>query len=151
MTFAHKMQQALHKDINSKKGEDIHEWDSSEQGSALAAVAEEYGFSINAWGIVIGEQAIAQAMVDLPVGRAVFDLEGDVFFEVAHKSMTIESETERTLLEDDPQYALERAYPEEHADFEKVLERMSMEIVPNISGSGNYANLNYARNDMRNV
>ena len=142
---------ALRKDLEIKPSGEIVEWNDQNPGESLNLVSRESDLNFKGWGMKVDEQTIAQAMLTLPVGTLVIDLEADPFFETDHRTVRIDSETDRTIIESDASYALSVMWPNEADAMEKMLSRIGMEIVPEIRGGGAGAggSLTYSRNAVR--
>ena len=142
---------ALRKDLEGHPQGEIIEWNDQSPGESLDLVNRDSDLDFKGWGMKIDEQAIAQAMLKLPVGTLVIDLEADPFFETDHRTVNIESETDRTIIESDASYALGVMWPDEADAMEKALSHVGMEIVPQIRDGGAGGSLTYSRNKIRQV
>ena len=143
------VRKALSEDLAATGGEDLVEWNDETPGVALSALSHSQGLPIKGWGMRIDEQSLAQALIPTGIGNVVIDLEQDPFFETQHRSIRIDSETDRAIAQSDAEYALELMWPDEAPDAMRLLAKMGMEIVPAISDYGNAGNLTYSRNEMR--
>lgn len=149
--FIERVRQALSEDLNRHNEGDLTEWGPENPGPSLSNLGKKEGFDLIGWGMKLDDERVAQAMIPTPLGTIVIDLETEPFFETPHRSVSIDSETDRTIAESDAEYALELVWPEEAASLMDVLRRIGMEIIPTIKDYGRNGDLSYSRNTMRSV
>ena len=144
-----RVRQALEKDLAACPEGEIAEWNPDTPGEALSRIGSDEKIVIRGWGMKVEGERLAQAMLPTAIGTIVIDIESEPFFETQGRSISLTSETDRTIAESDPEYALELAWPDEADPLMEILDKLGMEIVPTIQSHGGPGTLSYSRNNMR--
>lgn len=122
------------------------------QRSLNVSLEDDSPLDIEIWGMKIDKSAFGQAVIKSSEGRIVVDVDPEIppFFErTTQKSVDIPSETERLLLECDPDRAYDFAFGDKAGQIRDLTAKLGIVIVPEFRKYGAADQIAYGRNDLR--
>tara|TARA_Y100001968_G_scaffold315600_1_gene342376 strand:- start:62 stop:511 length:450 start_codon:yes stop_codon:yes gene_type:complete len=132
----------------------INEAEDAEMIQKALEISDENGsaLDIEIWGMKIDKTPFGQAIVKSTEGRIVVDVDPKIpaFFErTSQKIVDIPSETERLLLECDPDRAYDFVFADEAEKIRSLSSSLGVVILPDFRKYGSTDQVTYGRNDLR--